>query len=227
MEYGRAATRLPKSNEDKEKWQRLIIILEGCPLKATQTDRGFELTSERHRGAIMKRGEDPAIYRPDVVHQCLLHLQDSPLNRAAKLQVYVKTRAGVLIMVDPRLRVPRSYRLFEKMMVHMFHKLKIRATNGYLNLLKVVKNPVTDHIPSNARIIRVEKGATMVNPMEFCGSLPEGKGAPPVVFVVGGMSKGDVEVDYAHESVAISERGLSAAAVCSVLCHGMERKWEL
>ena len=47
-------------------------------------------------------GRDIAEARPDITHQCLLTLLDSPINKAGRLQVYIQTR-GVLIEVNPKL----------------------------------------------------------------------------------------------------------------------------
>jgi rRNA small subunit pseudouridine methyltransferase Nep1 len=46
-----------------------------------------------------------AVFRPDIVHRCLLSLQDSPLNKAGLLKVFVHTLDNVLIEFDPSCRV--------------------------------------------------------------------------------------------------------------------------
>lgn len=171
MEYRQKSARLPRSAEEKERWKRCIVVLEQCPLQSIQTDKGYQLLSDRHKNYHAKHKLDPADWRPDVVHQCLLHLQDSPLNRAGMLQVFLRTRKGVCIAVDPRLRVPRHMRLFEKMMVSCFFKMKVRASGGYLSLMRVVRNPITDHIPGNTVLYRVEKDGESVRPFTFCATL--------------------------------------------------------
>eukprot|EP00796_Vickermania_ingenoplastis_P007592 gene7592-5353_t len=284
MEYQQKSARVPRSAEEREKWQRVIIILEHCPLQSVQTDKGFELLSERHRTYHAKRQQDPAEWRPDVVHQCLLHLQDSALNRAGMLEVYLHTKKGICIYVDPRIKIPRHMRLFEKMMVTLLFKMKIRASTGYLSLMRVVKNPITDHIPANTELIRVEKDGEKVEDLfAFCtacgfqeagqhakssravtvaaaaelgssssgsrpagdATTPEGGSAAfaslarkaaekaqfrPFAFIIGGMSKGDVSVDYASDatgarSIRLGDRGMSAAAVVSQLLYGFEETW--
>ncbi|KAK7194967.1 EMG1/NEP1 methyltransferase [Novymonas esmeraldas] len=279
MEYAQKSARLPRSAEEKARWRRVIVILEHCPLRTIQTDRGFELLSDRHRAYHARHNQDPADWRPDVVHQCLLHLQDSALNRAGMLEVFLRTTKQVCIAVDPRLRVPRNVRLFEKMMVSLLFKLKVRASIGYLSLLRVVGNPITDHIPAGARLYRVEKDGDLVDPFTFCascgyaadvaeeqrvdrtisrarrrltsstsGALAEtaaeaGTAAfasaqraaverrqfQPFAFIIGGMSRGDVTVDYARpgevSSIRLGDRGMSAAAVISTLLHGFEEEW--
>jgi rRNA small subunit pseudouridine methyltransferase Nep1 len=285
MEFGQRSVRLPKTPQERLQWRRVVVILEHCPLRTIQTRDGFELLRERHRVFHSKNGTDPAQWRPDVVHQCLLHLLDSPLNRSGRLQVFLRTTSGVLVMVDPRLRVPRSMRLFEVLMARLLFRLKIRSTVNQLQLLRVVRNPVTDHLPDNTTYIRVERGGALENPLTFCAGLAaqcggvdptsakptrfgsgaaaasEGGGAAaaidgedddeddvdedlpvwereggnrgsqanmkPIAFVVGGMSKGDVDVDYApkERTVSFSQRPMSAAAVCSLLCHAFEAAW--
>ena len=37
--------------------------------------------------------------------------------------------------------------------VQLLHKLSIRAVSGTEKLLKVIKNPITDHLPPNCRKI--------------------------------------------------------------------------
>lgn len=253
MEYGAKSARIPKTPQEKEAWKRVIVILEHCPIASVQSDKGFELLSEKHKTTHRRRNQDPAEWRPDVVHQCLLHLQDSALNRAGMLQVFLRTKKGVCIAVDPRLRVPRSMRIFEKMMVSLLYKMKIRAVTGYLSLLRIVKNPITDHIPTNTVFYRVEKDGELVDPFAFAQTLTSTVASPsssssnnadayealhqkqeqqrfsPFAFVIGGMSKGDVDVEYAAPGLArslrVEDRGMSAAAVCSVLLHAFEDTW--
>ena len=48
--------------------------------------------------------------------QCLLTLLDSPLNKAGLLQVYIHTAKGVLIEVNPHVRIPRTFKRFSGLM---------------------------------------------------------------------------------------------------------------
>lgn len=79
--------------------------------------------------------------------QCLLTLLDSPLNKAGMLQIYIHTAKGVLIEVNPQIRIPRTFKRFGGLMVQLLQRLSIRSVNGSEKLLKVIKNPVTDHFP--------------------------------------------------------------------------------
>ncbi|KAH7938647.1 hypothetical protein HPB51_028835 [Rhipicephalus microplus] len=69
----------------------------------TQVGKSFELLNcDDHIQQMRKFKKDPAFCRPDITHQCLLMLFDSPLNRAGLLQVYVRTEKNVLIEINPQ-----------------------------------------------------------------------------------------------------------------------------
>lgn len=97
------------------------------------------LNCDDHQGILAKTGRDIADARPDITHQvrpvgfrcvilrggvthclfdpqCLLTLLDSPLNKAGLLQVYIKTAKGVLIEVNPHVRIPRTFKRFSGLM---------------------------------------------------------------------------------------------------------------
>ena len=70
------------------------------------------LNCDDHQHILRKSGKDVAEYRPDITHQCLLTLLDSPLNKAGLLQLYIHTTKNVLIEVNPRTRIPRTFKRF-------------------------------------------------------------------------------------------------------------------
>ncbi|KAL0949840.1 hypothetical protein HGRIS_009874 [Hohenbuehelia grisea] len=162
--------------------RRLFVILEQACLEAYRVSGGGAknkygkggegevkytlLNCDDHQGILAKTGRDIADARPDITHQCLLTLLDSPLNKAGLLQVYIHTAKGVLIEVNPHVRIPRTFKRFSGLMVQLLHKLSIRGVNGSEKLLRVIKvclysrstialpntffqNPVTDHLPAN------------------------------------------------------------------------------
>ena len=76
---------------------------------------------------------------------------DSPLNKCGKLKVYIHTEKNVLIEVNPKTRIPRTFKRFSGLMVQLLHRLKIRSSDGNDMLLKVVKNPISRHLPVGAK----------------------------------------------------------------------------
>mmetsp|Transcript_4866 Transcript_4866/g.7199 ORF Transcript_4866/g.7199 Transcript_4866/m.7199 type:complete len:180 (+) Transcript_4866:270-809(+) len=174
--------------------------------------------------------KDPDIYRPDIVHQCLLNLLDSPLNKAGLLEIFIHTHKNMLIRVHPQTRIPRTYSRFAGLMVQLLRKLHIKtAGEESYTLLKVIANPVTDYLPSNAKKIALEKTekapvklweytAGVYDTLEACETRP-------VVYIIGGFAKGSLNVDYKDEEVSISSYPLSASMTCLKLCSAYEELW--
>ncbi|KAG8934352.1 hypothetical protein FRC01_003600 [Tulasnella sp. 417] len=146
----------PNTGSQKESVRRLIVVLERCSLEAYKVSSGGGgrggrdggehvkyalLNCDDHQGILAKTGRDIADARPDITHQCLLTLLDSPLNKAGLLQVYVHTVKGVLIEINPHVRIPRTFKRFSGLMVQLLHTLSIRGVNGTEKLLKVIKIP--------------------------------------------------------------------------------------
>lgn len=149
-------------------------------------------------------------------------LMDSPLNRAGLLQVYIHTEKNVLIEINPQTRIPRTFDRFCGLMVQLLHKYSIHAADGPQKLLKVIKNPVSDHLPLGCKkygtSFHVEK---VTNPRDI---VPEKE---PVVVVIGALSHGSVDVDYIEDTISISSYPLSAALACAKICSAFEEKWNV
>ena len=74
-----------------------------------------------------KLKKDPAEYRRDITHQCLLTLLDSLLNKAGKLQVFVTTVSDQAIKIHPSTKIPRTYKRFAALFAQLLKRLSIRA----------------------------------------------------------------------------------------------------
>lgn len=76
--------------------------------------------------------------RPDIVHLSLLTALDSPLNKAGHLRIYVHTINGVIIEVNSKVRIPRSFDRFEGLVVQLFKLGRVPPEGGWL--MRVVDN---------------------------------------------------------------------------------------
>eukprot|EP01065_Artemidia_motanka_P025492 TRINITY_DN30483_c0_g1_i1.p1 TRINITY_DN30483_c0_g1~~TRINITY_DN30483_c0_g1_i1.p1 ORF type:complete len:250 (+),score=67.47 TRINITY_DN30483_c0_g1_i1:73-822(+) len=230
MEFQRKPPTLPQSKEEKERARRLVVVLEMCSLETAKVGNQYVLLNgDDHHRFLSKYGKDPADYRPDVVHQCLLTLLDSPLNRAGMLKVFMRAKhvdqdKGTLIEVDPRTRAPRTFRQFSRMVVQLLHKFKIRAVGFPLSLFRVIKNPVVDHLPGSAKRYGLEVTGEKVNIGEFAAEQPTDK---PIVFVVGGCARGDVDVNYVEKNICFSAYPLSASVALTKLLNSFEDAWKV
>ncbi|CAG9772951.1 unnamed protein product [Ceutorhynchus assimilis] len=205
----------------KNQEKRLIIILEDANLETVKVGQKFELLNcDDHLHILKKNNRDPGSCRPDITHQCLLMLLDSPLNRAGLLQVYLHTSSNVLIEINPQTRIPRTFKRFAGLMVQLLHKFSIRAESGP-KLLKVIKNPITDHLPVGVRKIAMSFSSKIV---KNCKELVP-NGEEPIVMVIGAFARGSLNVDYAEDNISISNYPLSAALTCTKLCSAFEEVW--
>ncbi|KAL8622454.1 hypothetical protein ACOMHN_034119 [Nucella lapillus] len=204
-----------KNNE-----KRLIVILENASLETVKAGKVFELLNcDRHKNLGRRAKRDISQCRPDIAHQCLLMLMDSPLNRAGLLQVYIRTEKNVLIEINPQTRIPRTFERFCGLMVQLLHKFAIKGTDN-TKLLKVIKNPVTSHLPAGVKkYVMSFKATEVVNPKTL---IPTDE---PIVLVIGAMAHGSVEVDYSEGEYSISNYPLSAALTCAKLCDAAETVW--
>jgi len=210
--------------------KRLIVVLENAQLESGKIGKTMELLcADKHGTFLRKNGKDPTVYRPDITHQCLLMLLDSPLNRAGLLQVYIHTAKNVLIEVHPQTRIPRTFDRFCGLMVQLLYKLSIHASDGPQKLLKVIKNPVSDHFPPGCRKLCTSfKAQRCVNAKELVPKPEEGStDAPPIVLAVGAMAHGSLNLAYSEEDVAISGYPLSAALTCAKVCSAFEEAWDV
>uniref|UniRef100_A0A3Q2PIB1 EMG1 N1-specific pseudouridine methyltransferase n=1 Tax=Fundulus heteroclitus TaxID=8078 RepID=A0A3Q2PIB1_FUNHE len=104
-------------------------------------------------------------------------------------------------------------------MENLLHKLSVRAADGPQKLLKMIKNPVSDHLPPGCpRIATSFSAGEAVNARTV---VPEG----PAAVVIGAFAHGSVKVDYTEQTVSISNYPLSAALTCAKMCSAFEEVW--
>ena len=203
---------------------KLYIILEHANLELTRDKKNPEIiNSDDHRNLIKKMNKSLEDYRPDVLHQCLLNLFESPLNKAGMLQVYIRTKENVLIEISPKTKIPRTIKRFCGLMGQLLQKYRIRAMNSSEVLLKVIKNPITQYIPFGCPIISTNEKSKLIKLEDYIDNLKSNN----VAFVVGAISKGDVNIDYMTDTISISSFPLTAGIVCSKICTAFEKCWDV
>ncbi|KNZ63030.1 hypothetical protein VP01_1195g2 [Puccinia sorghi] len=237
-----APTAKTKIKEDGRDEPKLIVVLsqaclenyaQSIPSSSNKTPAGKSnkklvkyvlLNCDDHQSILAKLGKDIAATRPDITHQCLLTLLDSPVNRAGRLQVYIQTVAGVLIEIHPSVRIPRTFKRFSGLMVQLLHQLSIKSTTGKEKLLKVIKNPISDHLPPNSHKITLSFDSPAVRLSDYMQRVPEDK---HLVVFVGAMAHGeDNFADHlVDEKIAISQYSLSASVACGKFCCAVEDHW--
>ncbi|XP_057260431.1 ribosomal RNA small subunit methyltransferase NEP1 isoform X2 [Pezoporus wallicus] len=184
--------------------RRLLVVLEGASLETVKVGKTFELLNcDKHKALLLRNGRDPAEVRPDITHQ-----------------VYIHTQKNVLIEINPQTRIPRTFDRFCGLMVQLLHKLSVRAADGPQKLLKVIKNPVSDHLPVGCLKLGTSFAVPKVSDLRELVPTAE-----PVAIVVGAFAHGSVSVDYTEKMVSISNYPLSAALTCAKITTAFEEVW--
>lgn len=211
---------VPATAPNKHSGKRLIVVLEKACLETYKVGKAKDakyalLNCDDHQGILKNLGREIADARPDITHQVLLTLLDSPLNKAGYLQIYIHTARNVLIEVNSHVRLPRTFKRFSGLMVQLLHKLSIRSTSSSsAKLLKVIKNPITDHLPPNCRKITLSHDAPTHKVSQYVNNLPEDTS---LCVFIGAMAHGkdDFADFYIDEKISVSDYSLSASVSAS------------
>ncbi|KAI5391246.1 uncharacterized protein LOC127105940 [Lathyrus oleraceus] len=216
----------PSFEKNSEK-PGVVFVLEKASLEVAKVGKTYQLlNSDDHANFLRKNNKNPGDYRPDICHQALLSILDSPLNKAGRLkEVYIRTEKGVLIEVKNYVRIPRTFKRFAGVMLELLQKLSISAAGKREKLLRTIKNPITLHLPPNSRKAGLSFSSDkLVNMKDYLSTIPSNQ---DLVFVVGAMAHGKVETDYTDDYIAVSGYPLSAAYCITRICNAIEAKWNI
>ena len=156
-------------------------------------------------------------------------LFDTILAKNGKLRVVIRTKKGVVIKVNPKIRLPRTYKRFSGLMAQLLTKMKIKSPENSETLLEVVNGKIESMLPYKARVVSTSsKGHLVCDLQEYIqqnsSHCSVGTSNDPLVFVVGCSSHGDKAhgLSYPTDCISISNYQLSAQSVCQRVCFGYE-----
>lgn len=111
-------------------------------------------------------------------------------------------------------------------MVQLLHRLSIRSTSSQEKLLKVIKNPITDHLPPNCRKVTLSYNADVVRVKDYIEDIGHKQS---VCVFVGAMAKGndDFADKIKDDTISISNYSLSASVACGKFCNAVEDVWNI
>ncbi|CDI74774.1 nucleolar essential protein 1, putative [Eimeria praecox] len=190
-----AVPRAEVKRADRLQGRKVVVLLEDAVLELAKGRQGSLQLLEglQHRKLLQQEDRDSTDVRPDIVHHCLLALQESPLNKAGRLCVFIRTRDRQLIEVHPQLRVPSTYEEFRKLMA------------------QITKNDPNLFLPVGSRKIAFSSKGRPVDLEEFVQQFQHTEN--PVLFLVGAVAHANptANSELAEECISIAPCGLSAA----------------
>jgi len=215
--------------------KKLIIILEGASLELGNLKKNPQiLNCDDHYKIIKSMKKKLDEFRPDIIHQCLLNLFDSPLNKVGLLQVYIHTNKNVLIEINPKTRIPRTFKRFSGLFSQLFLKNEIgiggTSDGGKKEIfLKILNTKIENLIEDVPKILFSEKGR-LVDIDIYCKNLEENlktKKNKDICFIIGTNPKGDIDpmIKYNDDCISLSSFDLDSNIVCGKICSAFENAW--
>ncbi|KAF5191716.1 Ribosomal rna small subunit methyltransferase nep1 [Thalictrum thalictroides] len=205
----------------------IIFIFERASLVPALVGKTYQiLNPDDHANFLRRHKKNPYDYRPEIIHQALLEVADSKLYKTGRVQaIYVKTDEGLLIKIEPHMLIPKTYRRFCAMMLELLQKFSVKAMGKREKLLRLIANPVTQHLPTNCYKIGLSYSSEKrVRLKDYVGDLNDDVN---LVFVVGAMAHGKINCEYTDDVVSVSEFPLSAACCVRRISCAMEKKWKI
>ena len=125
--------------------------------------------------------------RPDIVHNVLLQIIETPLNWEGGLNVFVHTQEDYLISINPKIRLPKNYIRFVGLIEQLFAQKRVPDKGEPLmqveksNLQQLVRkthasNVLGFSILGKPTLMRTaaERVSKLENPLVFVGGFPRG-----------------------------------------------------
>jgi rRNA small subunit pseudouridine methyltransferase Nep1 len=125
--------------------------------------------------------------RPDIVHNTLLQVLETPLNWEGLLQVFIHTQDDYVISVNPKIRLPKNYIRFVGLIEQLFDQQRVPSDGEPLlemkksTLPQLIKKVIPDRVvgfsilgkPELLRVV-TESVCKFKRPMAFIGAFPKG-----------------------------------------------------
>ena len=125
--------------------------------------------------------------RPDIVHNVLLQIIETPLNWEGGLSVFVHTQDDYLISINPKIRLPKNYIRFVGLIEQLFAQKRVPDKGEPLmqveknNLQQLVRKTHASNVlgfsilgkPTLMRTV-AERVSKLENPLIFVGGFPRG-----------------------------------------------------
>ncbi|MGE0243163.1 MAG: ribosome biogenesis protein [Nitrososphaeraceae archaeon] len=205
----------------------------GKPINEVFLDKSYHYIAMREEkmNNSWKRG------RPDLVHICLLSILATPLYMKNLVNVYVHTIDNKIIFIGRQVRLPKSYKRFEGLMMKLFQEKQIKGNESASDkdsyLLKIKNNMTFDNLLD--KVIRPEKiiGFSSTGILKSVKSIVNETidlKQKHIAYIIGGFPNGEFSKNIRerfHMTYAITNDQLEAHVVISRLAYECENRISL
>jgi rRNA small subunit pseudouridine methyltransferase Nep1 len=150
-------------------------------------DRAFHDAAMRKLAQVGYSTPVEKMGRPDIVHNALLQVLETPLNWEGHLRVLVHTQGNYVIRINPKVRLPKNYVRFVGLIEQLFAEKRVPKENDSLltiekcNLLALVRKLGATKVIGFSRLgkpasMKMVAGQTsgLKNPLILIGAFPRG-----------------------------------------------------
>ncbi|OII77747.1 nucleolar essential protein 1 [Cryptosporidium andersoni] len=235
VKYNKDRKAISKTSELTD-CQISIVLVESSLCIHKSSSGKMELLTEDKKIGWKEVKNQPTEARPDIVHNCLLMILDSPLCKSGYLsEVIILNYDGKIISVNPIFRVPRSFKIFEKVFVNFLSSntgVLTLPDDSQITLLKLLNPPLHSYIKENNLIIGFSRSADIRHFPQFVEDVVTPLFSQPslckICCIVGAISNGNpVEKFQKNEKllthcISISNYSMPASICCSRICSEIE-----
>ena len=210
--------------------KKIIIIIEQSSLELSQTKNPKIMNGDEFLKLIKKMKKDPNDYCPDITHQILLNLFDSPLNKVGLLKVYIHTTNNIFIDINQNTRIPRTFKRFCGLFTQLLLNNEINSDSNE-NLLKVIDyDKLNNIIGKNTPKILISDKGRLVDLDSYCENLNNNlKENQSVCFIINGSGKNNIDkyIKYNDDIISISSYEIPSNIIGAKICTSFENIWEI
>ncbi len=158
--------------------------------------------------------------RPDIVHTTLLVLQDSILNHAGRLRLYIHVYDGRVFRVEPETRIPKHLERFRGLVAQLLRKGRVPPTGR--PLIDLEAGSLREFVERHGKLILMhEKGAPATPRQAARLALVTGKPVGIGMFPRGDFKRSTLRKAWLRLSLARG-RPLKAWTVAGLLAYAAE-----
>jgi len=192
------------------------------PPEAVLLDRAYHHSAMKALPRTHRNYSPEKMGRPDIVHNSLLQVLETPLNWENKLTVLVHTQDKKMITINPKVRLPKNYTRFVGLIEQLFADKRVPLEGEPLLSLEQIalKEFVEKHAPSGTvGLSRIGKPKLLRDVADSAAKLPAA-----IVFV-GAFPRGHFTEDTTRllsEIYSVDKRSLDAWVVAGRFVYDFE-----
>eukprot|EP01062_Namystynia_karyoxenos_P064553 TRINITY_DN57536_c0_g1_i1.p1 TRINITY_DN57536_c0_g1~~TRINITY_DN57536_c0_g1_i1.p1 ORF type:complete len:292 (+),score=111.26 TRINITY_DN57536_c0_g1_i1:71-877(+) len=216
----------------------ITFILESAGVAITDVGKkqNVVLCHDTHGTFLDVKGQPAHLFRPDIVHQVMLAIFDTPLCKEGRVRVLINTIKNKCIEVSHTTRIPRTFRRFAGLMSQLIDQGKVVNPETGQDLFKVQKYPVRTFIPEGRKVFGLcnSLDVTPVSARSLVDSLlaepppPDQAAAYFVVSCRDNAAWPDEEEgfgEYVTDRVAITQYETAPVHLVAKVCDAFEQRW--